>query len=73
MTPIEHYWPAEVLAQAFPDRFGPDAGQGVAGTRHAPAGMARRYTVERVEGGCDVIRLPKRNRRTVVEASWNVR
>lgn len=73
MTPIEHYWPAEMLEQAFPDRFGPGAGQGAAEARRSPAGMARRYTVERIEGGCDVIRLPRRNRGTFGEASGSVR
>lgn len=55
MTPIEHYWPPEMLAAVFPDRFGhlaPKAGPALAGR----ATVAPPYTVETVTGGCDVIR-----------------
>lgn len=53
MTPIEHYWPPEMLAAVFPDRFGhlaPKVGPA------ARATVARSYTVEAVTGGCEVIR-----------------
>lgn len=33
----------------------------------------RAYTVERADGGCDVIRLSKGNRRGFGEASGNIR
>lgn len=55
MTPIEHYWPAEMLAAAFPDRFGHLAPK----TATPPADhatVAHPYTVEAVTGGCEVIR-----------------
>lgn len=55
MTPVEHYWPPEMLAAVFPDRFGhlaPKAAQ----RRRSQGTGARSYTVEAVTGGCDVIR-----------------
>lgn len=62
MTPIEHYWPPEMLATVFPDRFGHLAGRsegacavaGAAAPRHAKPACT--YTVEPTESGCDVIR-----------------
>ncbi len=61
MTPIEHYWPPEMLAQAFPDRFGhlvakPQASQGAAGMAQTRSAESRPYTVEPAPGGCHVIR-----------------
>lgn len=61
MTPIEHYWPAEMLAQAFPDRYGhlaakPAPSQGAAGIVQASPTKPLPYTVEPVTGGCHVIR-----------------
>ncbi|MCP2083974.1 UNVERIFIED_ORG: hypothetical protein J2W74_005239 [Methylorubrum zatmanii] len=52
MTPIEHYWPSEMLAATFPDRFGHLAPK----TATPPAdhaAVAHPYTVER---GCRVYR-----------------
>jgi hypothetical protein len=61
MTPIEHYWPPELLAQAFPERFGhlvanPQPLQGAAGMAQTEPVESRPYTVEPVSGGCQVIR-----------------
>lgn len=61
MTPIEHYWPPELLAQAFPERFGhlvakPAPSQGATEVVQAASAKPRSYTVEPVMGGCHVIR-----------------
>lgn len=55
MTPIEHYWPPEMLAAVFPDRFGHLAPK-VAEASNACVRPTRPYTVETVADGCDVIR-----------------
>lgn len=68
MIPLEFYWPADMLARAFPDRF-----QGLSGSQsdqpHAAPERAtiRRgfkaavaYTSERLADGCVVYRLGKR-------------
>ncbi len=60
--PLEHYWPAEKLAEVFPDRFvrretGQAAGVVPASPR-APAHGAP----EALEGGCRLYRLPFRPR-----------
>lgn len=57
MTPIEHYWPAEVLAEAFPERFKPLAAKKAAGGEPVRASVPRSYTVETSEGGCQIYRL----------------
>lgn len=55
MTPIEHYWPPEMLAAVFPDRFGHLARK-VAPASASRAAVAHPYTVETVAGDCNVIR-----------------
>lgn len=68
MIPVEFYWPADMLARAFPDRF-----QGLSGSQldqpHAAPERAtiRRgckaavaYTSERLADGCVVYRLGER-------------
>lgn len=58
MMKIEHYWPSEILERVFPDRFGPNARKEAAERERAGAARGQAYTVESVEGGCEVIRLP---------------
>lgn len=54
MTPIECYWPPEMLAQVFPERFGHLVSRPPAEQPTAPSS----YTVDRLQGGCVVIGLP---------------
>ena len=55
MTQVEHYWPPEMLAEVFPEKYGhlilkwPPEEQPLPASRH---------TVERLPGGCVVIGLP---------------
>lgn len=61
MTPIEHYWPPEMLAQAFPEKYGHlvAKAQTVQGSAEGEASNvvgASGYTVEPISGGCHVIR-----------------
>ena len=60
MTPIEHYWPPELLAAALPERYGhlmPCKGSGEA---LASARTPSRQAPEALEGGCRLYRLPLR-------------
>jgi hypothetical protein len=58
MLPIEMYWPPEMLAQVFPEKY-----------RHLDKPFPSRkpekrneprYTVQRLAGGCDVFWLGRR-------------
>ncbi|KQP81136.1 hypothetical protein ASF60_22475 [Methylobacterium sp. Leaf113] len=60
MMKIEHYWPLELLEKAFPKGFGPNARKEAAEEERAGAVRGQSYTVEPVEGGCEVIRFPSR-------------
>lgn len=65
MIPLEFYWPADMLARAFPDRFqglsGSQPDQPHAAPERAPirrgCKAAVAYTSERLAGGCVVYRL----------------
>ncbi len=62
MTPIEHYWPAELLAALLPERYGHlmprKAGDGYPATPREPS----RQVSEALEGGCRLYRFPSRHR-----------
>jgi hypothetical protein len=55
MTPIEHYWPPEMLAEVFPDRYGHLVLDWATQEEPLPS---QRYTVDHLPGGCVVIGLP---------------
>lgn len=57
MTPIEHYWPAEVLVEAFPERFRPLVAKKAAEGEPVKASVPHSYTVETLEGGCQIYRF----------------
>jgi hypothetical protein len=57
MTPIEHYWPAEILVEAFPERFRHLTAKRAAEVEPVKASAPRSYTVETLEGGCQIYRL----------------
>jgi hypothetical protein len=59
MTPIEHSWPPEMLAEVFPEKYGhlvldwsskPDQEEPLPSSRH---------TVSHLPGGCVVLGLPE--------------
>ena len=54
MTPIEHYWPPEMLAEVFPERYG----HLVFNWAEEEPASPPRYTVDQLPGRCVVIRLP---------------
>lgn len=59
--PLEHYYPPDALAEAFPDRYGhvmvrTASSQGATGMAQAAPAKPLPYTVEPVTGGCHVIR-----------------
>jgi hypothetical protein len=54
MTPIEHYWPPEMLAEVFPEKYGHLVFNW---TEEEPVSPSR-YTVDHLPGGCVVIELP---------------
>ncbi len=60
MTPIEHYWPPELLAAVLPERYGHlmpcKAAEGVPARPHKPS----RQAPEALEGGCRLYRFPFR-------------
>jgi hypothetical protein len=60
--PLEHYWPAEKLAEVFPGRF-ERRGSGRAADR-VPASPREpsRQGSEALEGGCRLYRFPFRPR-----------
>ena len=51
MTPVELYWPPEMLAQVYPEEFG-----------HllSPPPKPTSYTAEHLAGGCMLYRLTER-------------
>ena len=57
MTPIEQYWPAEILAEAFPERFGHLTKKRAAKAEPVKTSVSRSYTVETLEGGCQIYTL----------------
>jgi hypothetical protein len=61
MTPIEHYWPAEMLAEFFPDGYGHLILNWAAQEEPLPSS---RYTVDHLPGGCVVNGLPGK------QAAW---
>ena len=54
MTPIEHYWPPEMLAEVFPEKYGHLVLNWSAEEEPLPS---HRYTVEHLPGGSVVIKL----------------
>jgi hypothetical protein len=58
MTPIEHYWPPEMLAEVFPDRYGHLVLNWSAQLAQEEPLPSSRYTVDHLPGGCVVIELP---------------
>ena len=54
MTPIEHYWPPEMLAEVFPEKYGHLVFNW---TEEEPTSPSR-YTVDHLPSGCVVIGLP---------------
>ncbi len=61
MTPIEHYWPPEMLAEVFPEKYGHLVLNWSAEEEPLPS---HRYTVDHLPGGCVVIGLPGK------QAAW---
>ncbi|WP_114947357.1 hypothetical protein [Microvirga calopogonii] len=55
MTPIEHYWPPEMLAAVFPEKYGHLVMKAPA--QEEPLSSSR-YTVDHLPGGCGVIGMP---------------
>ncbi|WP_322883921.1 hypothetical protein [Microvirga lotononidis] len=55
MTPIEHYWPPEMLAEVFPEKYGHLVLKEPA--QDEPLSTLR-YIIDHLPGGCVVIRLP---------------
>ena len=58
MTPIELYWPPEILAQAYPAEFG-HLLQTIR-ERASPPSEPIFYTTEHLAGGCILYRLTDR-------------
>jgi hypothetical protein len=54
MTPIECYWPPEMLAQVFPERYAHLIPVQPSKKTMSPS----RYNVQRLPGGCVLIGLP---------------
>ena len=60
MTPIEHYWPAEILIEAFPERFGHLKRKRAAEAEPMKTSVPRPYSVRTLEGGCQIYILEQR-------------
>jgi hypothetical protein len=58
MTPIEHYWPPEMLAEVFPEKYGHLVLNWSAQPAQEEQLPSSRYTVDHLPGGCVVIGLP---------------
>jgi hypothetical protein len=59
MLPLEMYWPPEMLARVFPEKYR----HLIASNRTGPVGQQRtepHYTVQRLSGGCVVYWLGER-------------
>jgi hypothetical protein len=61
MTPIEHYWPAEMLTEVFPEKYGHLVLNWSAQEEPLPS---QRYTVDHLPSRCVVIGLPGK------QAAW---
>jgi hypothetical protein len=58
MTPIEHYWPPEMLAEVFPEKYGHLVLNWSAQPAQEEPLFPSRYTVDHLPSGCVVIGLP---------------
>ena len=58
MTPIEHYWPPEMLAEVFPEKYGHLVLNWSSHPALEEPSSSSRYTIDHLPGGCVVIGLP---------------
>jgi hypothetical protein len=53
MTPIEHYWPPEMMVEVFPEKYG----HLIFARSLTEEPLPARYAVDRLPSGCVVIEL----------------